>query len=101
MGRMTNLTIPKTVTVTVTVAGTPVQGSTQAIPDGVKITVRAHPDNTGRVYVANSSANALAASGANCPLDANQAQDFHLKNLNMLWCDAAVSGEKVLLTFEL
>ena len=101
MGRMTNLTLPTTATVTVTVAGTPVQGADQKIPPGVKVSVRAHPDNTGRIYVGKSSATALSTSNANCPLDANQGQSFQLQNTNLLWFDAAVSGEKILLTYEL
>lgn len=98
MSRMLNLTTPTTRTVTVTVSGTPVQGPDVNVPDGIKVTVRAHPDNTGTITVAESSANAVN-SGSSCNrLTNNQSEEYQVQNFSQIWFDATVSGEKVLLT---
>ena len=101
MSRMTNLTRPVTRTVTVTVALTAVQGPDVDVPAGVKISVRAHPDNTGIIHVGDTAATSLSTSSSSNPLAADQGQSYQLQNMNQLWFDATVSGEKVLLTVEL
>ena len=98
---MMNLTIPTTATVTVTTSATPVQGASAAIPPGVEVLVRAHPDNTGTITVANSSATALNTTGTCERLLAHQTITYQVQNTNQLWFDATVSGEKVLLTYML
>lgn len=98
--RITNKSTKKTFTVTVTTAGTPVQFDSYPVDNGVEIVVRAHPDNTGRVFVGVSSATALSTSGQNDPLNNNQSVSYQLQNTNGLWADAAVSGEKVIVSFE-
>lgn len=101
MSRMSNLLLPITRTVTVVVSGTPVQGPDVVIPEGVKVTVKGHPSNTGTMTIADSSANAVN-TGANCDrLLANQAQDHQVINMNRIWVDATVSGERVLLVSDL
>lgn len=102
MSRMMNLTTPTTATVTVVTSGTPVQGATSTqIPPGVEVLVRAHPDNTGTITVAGSSAAALNTSSTCERLLAHQSITYQVQNTNQLWFDATVSGEKVLLTYML
>lgn len=98
--RNTGVSGIKAFTITNVISGTPVQGPDYVIPSGVSVVVRAHPDNTGTIYVAESSTNAVKTSTDNIPLVANQAQDFYLTNSNRLYFDASVSGEKVLVSFE-
>lgn len=96
---MTNSNNPFAIHVTVPVAGTPVQPTSTSVPDGEIACFRAHPDNTGLVYLADSSANALSSSTAHVPLSANQVETFQVKDISKVWCNAAVSGEKVIITF--
>ncbi len=72
----------------------------QDVDDGVKVVVRAHPDNAGNVYVGNSSVNALSSSNNNMPLWRNSVCSMQVKDLKAIWVDAAVSGESVVLQFE-
>jgi hypothetical protein len=96
---MTNSNNPFAIHVTVPVAGTPVQPTSTSVPDGEIACFRAHPDNTGLVYLADSSANALSSSTAHIPLAANQAEGMQVKDISRVWCNSAVSGEKVIITF--
>lgn len=98
MCRVNNLTTPTTRTVTVVTSGTPVQGSAIAVPHGMTVTVRAHPDNTGTITIAESSANAVNTGGSCNRLTNNQSQEYQVQNFNQLWIDSTVSGDKALLT---
>ena len=100
MSRGTNLNDAYIIHVTVTAAGTPEQGSTVEVPDGVKMDVRAHPDNKGILYLGNSSDNALSTSTAHAPLAANQTETWQVRNSNRIWFNTSVSGEKAIVTFE-
>jgi len=86
---------------TVTTAGTPVQVSTTSVPvpDGEAVCLRAHPDNTGWIYIADTSDNALSSSSAHTLLAADQAEDFQVLDLDKIYVNSSVSGEKVIVTF--
>lgn len=89
-------------TVTVTVAGTATTPTTYPVPDGVEITVMAHPDNTGNIKVGTTAANAQAGAGVgNVPLAASVSAGFQLTNPNLLFIDATVSGERAIVFFEI
>jgi hypothetical protein len=77
--------------VTVTTAGTAVQGTSQV---GHLFAVKAHPDNTDAVWVGNDDAGDVTSSNG-YPLDAGETVVLVLGNLNQAWFDADVSGEKV------
>jgi len=96
---MTNSNNSYVLHVTVPIAGTPVQPTATAVPDGEIACFRAHPDNTGLIYLADSSANALSSSSAHIPLAANQAEAIQVKDISKVWCNASVGGEKVIISF--
>lgn len=81
-------------TKTVTVAGTPEQMPSQAIPTGYRVCVQAKVNNTGNVFIANSAANAMDATVRKI-LVPGQSITLQVTNLNLEWLDAAVSGEGV------
>mgnify|MGYP001569414294 CR=1 FL=1 len=77
----------------VTTAGTPVNLSDRPILDGISLTIRARPTNTGVIYVATSSAN---ASGTHrTTLNAAQSMSLCITNDNLVWIDSSVDGEGV------
>lgn len=77
--------------ITVTTAGTAVRGSDV---NGVFFALVAHPDNTDTVWVGDSNGDVSNANGY--PLGAGGAAVvLELGNLNQVWCDADVNGEKV------
>lgn len=96
-------------TLTLTVAGkltTEAAGATVTldtlnglvIPDGVEVTIRALPTNTGTICLGSTSAKALnTATGyfRHTRLLAEQSIKTQVKNLNGLWIDATVNGEGV------
>lgn len=87
--------------ITVTTAGTAVQGPDIAAD---KVALAAHPGNTGIVYVGNDGAGDVAAT-TGFPLLSSatltgsfvviELARYGVKNLNALWFDAAVNGNKV------
>lgn len=87
--------------ITVSSAGNPVQGPDVAVAPGKAVVIIYHPDNTGKIGIGNSSENALlpgnGGSGEPIILDAKgQSLVLYISNLNLIWVDAAVSGEKVM-----
>jgi hypothetical protein len=77
--------------ITVTTAGTAVQGGDVALTNGVYI--RALSTNTGLAYVGNDGAGDVSsANGWN--LLAGEMIVIQVANLSNLWFDTAVSGEK-------
>lgn len=77
--------------VTVTTAGTAVQGDDES---GWLWSLAAHPDNTDIVWVGEVSDDVSSANGY--PLKAGSAPVIvSIGNLSDLWFDADVSGEKV------
>lgn len=89
------ITIPTNVQITgqitVTTAGTPVQGPDISAPDGFFI--RGMTANTGALFVVGS-ANSSYASTMGYELDPSQADLWQVENLNELYFDAATSGNK-------
>jgi len=85
---------------TVTVSGTPVQGSNIAVPAAIFVIVLAHPDNTGRVSIASSSASSLNTATTSMLLEAGQSVSLEVKNFNVIFADSTVSGDKVRLFCE-
>jgi len=80
--------------ITVTTAGTAVQGT--SIP-GPEFAIVAHPGNTGIVYVGNDGAGDVAATNG-LPLGTVGTEYvvyIRAANLNELWFDAASNGDKV------
>ena len=87
--------------ITVTTAGTPVQGPDLAIAPGKAVVIAYHPSNTGLIGIGNSSANANLSTGTPFILSgAGQAISLMVDNLNRIWVDASVNGEKVMYIVE-
>jgi hypothetical protein len=82
-----------TVQIAVTGAGTAVQGSDLALKNGCY--VYAHPSNTGLTYVGNTSGSVGTATGAVLASGGDGPLYFAVQNLNQLWFNAAVAGEKL------
>jgi len=78
--------------ITVTTAGTEVRGTD--VP-GRLFSLVAHPDNTDTVWIGNDGSNAVSSSSGYPLQPAGAAVIIEIANLNHLWVDADVSGEKV------
>lgn len=74
--------------VTVTNAGTRVQFSSQAC---IGVSIKADPDNTGVLYLGDSSVS--SANGR--VIEAGGVVDLAIDNLNRLYVDAAENGDKL------
>jgi hypothetical protein len=72
-------------------AGTEVRGTTEP---GEVFLIKALPANTGVMYVGNDGADAVSSS-TGYPLSAGDYVMLETKNLNQIWVDASVNGEKV------
>lgn len=77
---------------TVTTAGTAVVLGSQEVRCGVWI--KAAPANTGVMYIGNDGAGDVTSSNG-FPLSASEVIEVFVTNLNQLWVDATVNGEKV------
>lgn len=97
--------VPQTIVMTTEAAGATVtitankRAQQQEIDDGVSVVLRAHPDNTGALYVAGSSTD-IADSTKRITLYASQSVSLQVQNYRAIWCDVATSGEKVEITNE-
>lgn len=98
--RFSNLPHLKAEELTIVTSGTPVQGSDIQVPSGIEVVVLAHPDNTGRVSIASSSAAALTSATTSMLLDAGQSVSILIKNTQNIWADSTVDGDKVRLFME-
>lgn len=98
--RYDNLPYTHSETVTVVTSGVPVQGSDVQVPKGIEALVLAHPDNTGRISFAESSANAVTGGASAMLLEPGQSVSLLIRNLNALWFDSTASGDKVVLSME-
>jgi len=76
--------------ITVTTAGTEVQGPSVT---GNGFFIRALSGNTGKVYVGNDGADAVSST-TGYELAAGDQVYIECGNLNLLWFDAATSGDK-------
>lgn len=77
--------------ITVTTAGTEVRGPDQA---GTEFLLAALPAATGVMYVGENGDGTLTAT-TGFPLKPGDQVRVRVRNLNMLWFDASVNGEKV------
>ena len=77
--------------ITVTTAGTAVQGTDQI--SGL-VAFKAHPDNTDAVWVGNDDADDVTANNG-FPLEPGESIIVQVGNLKQLYFDADVNGEKV------
>lgn len=78
--------------ITVTTAGTAVQGSSVELNNGVFI--KALSGNSGVTYVGNDGANDVASTNG-FELAAGDVIVVQVRNLNELWFDAATNGDKL------
>jgi len=75
----------------------------RAISDGVEVTVRALPTNTGNICLASSSARALNTNTnyeRHMLLANSESLQLQVKNLDSLWIDSTVSGDGVEIIYE-
>lgn len=80
--------------ITVTTAGTAVQGSDENAEQGTLFSLSAHPDNTGTIWIGNVSGDVADTTGY--PLIANGPPVIRfMTNLSTIWVDADTSGEKL------
>jgi hypothetical protein len=75
--------------VTVTTPGTSIQGGSVALTNGVYI--KALTGNTGNMFIGYATGD----NRTGFELDANQLILVQVSNLNQLWFDASVGGEKI------
>jgi hypothetical protein len=78
--------------ITVTTAGTEIQGSNIDTPNGVY--VRALGANTGYMYVGNNG-DGTVSNSTGFQLSAGAQIHVNIANLADMWVDASVNGEKV------
>lgn len=79
-------------TATVTVAGTRVQLSSVSIK---RVLIQAHESNTGTLVVGGATCVAALVGRRGTALFATQSQLFQVSNLNLLYIDSTVSGDKI------
>lgn len=77
--------------ITVTTAGTAVRGPDQGAH---LVSFTAHPDNTDVVWLGDNEAGDVSSANG-YPLNPGEAVALQVSNLNLLWFDADVNGEKV------
>lgn len=92
-GRPLDMSTDLTKQITVVTAGAAVQGPDLPLTDGVL--VYAHPSNTGLTYAGNSSGTISSSTGAVFAAGGGYPIYFAVENVNQLWFNAAVSGEKL------
>lgn len=85
---------------TITTSGTPVQGTSFDVPDGVEIILKSREDNSGIVTVGSTSARADNTTSTNIRLTPNQSVSYSINNPNLLFFDSTSSGDIVEITFE-
>ena len=83
--------------VTVTTTGTAVQCTNQP---GYRFALTAHPDNTDTIWVGNDDAGDVSSSNGfplspGATVDPGSILEIIVSNLNELWVDADVGGEKL------
>ena len=84
---------------TVATAGTPVQLSNTPVPDGFDALVKMDTGQSGSVFVANSSANALLAANR-WELKKGDAVSLGVNNLNAIWINSTNNNRDVFVIFE-
>jgi len=76
---------------TITLPGTAEQLPDIDVPDGFDVVIRGHPDNTGYIYVGTTQAQAEART---IPLGPDDSYSIRVTNLNLVWVDIQVAGER-------
>jgi hypothetical protein len=89
----------KSLVTTIAAFGTPEQLTALAIPAGVALSVTADKSNTGLIYVADSSANALDAT-KRIELRPGESTALYVSNRNAVWVDSSIASQKVLSVVE-
>lgn len=79
----------------VAAAGTPEQLAALSTYTEDSVLIKAKKTNTGIISIASSSAEALISNADGFTLDANEAIELDVDNLDEIWLDAEVSGEGV------
>lgn len=69
------------------------------IPNGFAAVIRAHPDNTGLVYIANSSENIIDPLKRST-LRANDVIQLHIINTALVYAAGSIEGQTVELIAE-
>ena len=87
--------------ITVNTPGTPVQGPNVPIAPGKAVALIYYPKNTGEIAIGASSSGAVhpdnGGTGEPILLTAiGQSMRLQVSNLNLIWVDATVAGEKVM-----
>lgn len=82
----------------VTTAGTDVALSASSVPC-VWVAIQAQTDNTGKIAIGNSGVDATVATGTGILLSAGDTMVIEIRNLNLIYLDATVSGEGVRYTY--
>jgi hypothetical protein len=77
--------------ITVTTAGTEVRGTSEY---GSFFAVKALPANVGIMYIGNNGDDTVSST-TGYPLSAGDEVILELDNLNQMWVDASINGEKV------
>jgi len=86
---------------TVAVPGTAENCAAQVIPGGFELAIVANPLNTDYVGIAFSAAAADLVTGTPVILAPGQPLKYKIGNANLIWVDALVAGEGVILTAEI
>jgi len=73
-------------------AGTAVQLPPATVPYGESVVVKALRDNDGTIYVAGNKDDAQGHTNA-FPFKAGEGIGYKIRNVNLLWIDASISGE--------
>lgn len=77
--------------ITVTTAGTPVQGPAQSGVDPFIVSFIAHPDNTGTTWFVNGSGETGSSDGY--PISASIPVIKEAANMAEFWFDASANGD--------
>jgi hypothetical protein len=85
---------------TVAVPSTAEQCSSQAIPNGFALIVKANPNNTDNVGIGPTAATADLVTGVPIILEPGSSVRLFVTNANLVWVDAIVANEGVCLTAE-
>ena len=76
----------------VTAASTAEQLPSVSIPDGFALLIKAKPGNTGNIYHGESK---LKAEAHKATMQSNESYEYKVTNANLIWIDAATSGEGI------
>lgn len=92
------ITLNKTNVLTTEVAGNTIKiVSPQPVTEGIEVTIKAKYANTGNIYLGFS---AESAKSTGFTLRNNESVGLQLASTDIVWIDAAVSGEGVEVIFE-